>query len=452
MRDDLLIPLGDGGELAPDSVMTDEFLTLGCIAQRLPYPVLNSLHNRSDTAANDAREGRALFTRGSNRGVELLEGWRSTSHIGWAGNDLNKINLGSTADIPNNICYAVIEGRRSILVANHNLTEQIQVIDIEDLTIRTVTLGDLPAGAWHPQGICADKDYVYVAYLDSTDYVAQRLQCYQLGAGSTWARRTSWPATGVSLISAGGFRGPGRLILANSSYVAFGRAEVSGTYPIQLVTRSDGGTSILCKGDLSSAGTSKVESLVSNGRYLFYVCAGKVASIDLSAPAIGCGGTGWPLNAGGEPEARTLCLGDLVLYSKAVTDPTIYAAHTSRSVFGTIDLSGLCDGVLGLGSDSFNVWARCLRTVGGTQKQVIIKVPYHALTPESTSIAGSIAPDNLDLIATFDPYTVHPIPTSNEEGWVNMVSDGRDLWFGGSGLAGTTMSGIVYRIPFATWR
>ena len=323
------------------------------------------------------------------------------------------------------LSYAIakIGNYRKIIACDNATSLSLDIINIDTMSfdgaqsIPSTSLPDLGTEEWKPIGITCDNSNAYVVWFQSNvadaSYSDYYLQAYEL---SSWTVVNGWPSTGLFLFDSGGTVARVDIITANSSLLAIGNW-VSGD-SVLFVEKADGTISSSGDGD----GASGAKNICSNGTYIF---TSDGFSVSISNPAVGCGGTNWPVTVSDSNDVA--CIGDLVVYTADFTN-IAYIAHAENALIGTVASTNdnVCKKLSRITSNGLYFYAIGIREVDTVDRYCMFKIdPYVAVNKDgSTSEVldhSIITPIGLIDTASYAPETSPespPIIYDSESMWV----------------------------------
>lgn len=411
----------------------------GMTAERLPYPTFNRILNDIHVKTN---EHLSKGPKGWNPSATIdtvLTGIHSSAAGGTFGYDsYNELDSGDSSDEFVDLALAVIGGVRKILCLDWTTDLNVEIFDVDDMVYdgpQAIPASSLPQDSgnedWRPSAIVCDAESAYILWQDlgasSAYYCDSYVQAYQL---SDWTVKTGWPATGLFLYDNGTTQDPANMIFATSGLLAIFDEEVNiaaaTDRAVIFVDVTDGTEDSYGAGDVDDGYPDK---FCSNGEYIFLATGTRIGSINISSPATGCGGTGWPRSVSGNDGIG--CLGNVVV---GLSSDVAYVLHTSNANIATITPvdDTIVKNIGNVAVDGLNFWVRGKKTVAGTDRDCFVyRLNLHGLMQKNSTTPVAAADEIFECYAiSLDDGTLQSGMVYDGDGIVGIQDfngDGR-LW------------------------
>jgi hypothetical protein len=379
----------------------------GMTAERLPYPTLNRILNDIHTKINESLSKGPKGWNPSATIDTVLTGIHSPSDAGTFGYDShNELDSGDASDEFVDLALAVIDGSRKIICLDWTTPQNVEIFDVDAMVYdgqQSVSALSLPMDAgnesWRPSAIVCDADSAYILWQDvgasSAYHYDSYVQAYSL---SDWTVKVGWPATGLFLYNHGDTQNAGNMIFATSGLLAIFDQEIN----ISAATDRAVIFVDITNGTEQSHGAGDVDdsyptAICSNGEYVFLSTGTRIGSINISSPATGCGGTGWPRSVPGGDGIG--CLGNVVV---GLSSNVIYLLHTSNANIATI--TPIDDTIVknfeNVAVDGINFWVRGEKTVDGTDRDCFVyRLNLHGLMQKNSTTPVTAADEIFECFA-----------------------------------------------------
>lgn len=398
MAIDKLIPLGSNGALE-DNTTFEDWVDNGFVDELVTYHRLNRAFYRADFKINEILDrGPKGFLPAAGMDM-VLTGIHSPDAAGTFGYDsYNELDSGDASDEFVDLALAVIGGVRKIICLDWTTDLNVEIFDVDAMTYngpQAIPSSSLPQDGgnedWRPAAIVCDADNAYILWQDngasSSYHYDHYVQAYSL---SDWTVKAGWPATGLFLFDDGSLHNAGNMIFATSGLLAIFDESISvsvGTdRAVIFVDISDGTEDSYGAGDANDGSPT---AMCSNGEYVFLSTGTRIGSINISSPATGCGGTGWPRTAAASDGIA--CLGNIVV---GLSSNVVRVLHTSNANIATITpvTATIVKNIKNIAVDGLNFWVRGEKTVDGTDRDCFVyRLNIHGLMQKNPTTPAAAA-------------------------------------------------------------
>lgn len=441
----------------------------------------NYLTNRQDVAINDIIVERVNSYYDDATAPQSMistglwdESWGITSDTA------NLIDNGSGKSYFD-MCVIFDSDNKPQLMVLDTTATKIEIYDARGGTLldtSSLLTDDLSVGpTWTARTMCTDGTYVYVTFHES----GSNTYCIQAWQISDWSVRTGWAATGTLLTGSGaGDNKRPIVIIASATKLAVSCSwitiAVSTSTAILILDITDGTIDDDGAGDApTGTGAITTDGLCSDGTNIFFSVVeaggdGYVCSATIADPAIGCGGTNYPMlntnvvnmslvSAGPNMICSAsnivgagLATSDIVLKTHSTTDADLDTIIRGQDTMGT-PLTGddyVFEYAADICFDGVNVWILAHILINAIGQMVAIKIDASKLSLIDVTNSRQIfdVASGVFIIGA-DEEQAYSTASNNYQ---SIIFDGRDIWAIVEMAAGQTNSGKIFRIPLALLR
>ena len=432
---------------------------------RVRYKGINKVLNRADAKLNEVIERLPKSLPDEIGELPFVQNlFTPTNDFSNAGSNLNVFDLSGDVSNFKDICFAIINGERKILIVDYSTADSdpIKVFDIATGAYESACgdiSGDLstPTTDWCSMSICCDATYCYVVFRDEGPTPDEfRVQSWAL---TDWSVNPGWPSTGLALTAGSVSIDDEMVRIRNAAddklactqpWVAVSSGTSAG---INIISKDDGTSDGVGAGNVGSVSNGQVSAVCSDGTTVFFsvelaasvmICGMTIASPGANGPS----GVHWPYaySCGPTEFGGIACSGNIIVATWMDETALFTVLHTERGYMARYDTgnsqeANICGPVCFDGEEFWSFGERIPYVGYDVAHLFRLAGAHRGGNNETAGPYQEIVSDGESFVESFlttASYSGTKITYFYAGG---ILSDGRDLWFYGA------QSQKLYRLP-----